>query len=106
MGLTTAELIRFRTVPLKTEFLSHTQPVEREIALMTRTAKEVVGETRQAAQQIGTGIFRSAHPSRKRKQKMKRAAAAVATAKKRKNRFRFYKPRGCSNQRSGLKVLL
>lgn len=84
-GLSTTDILRFRDRPLKTNFLNHQQPVERMVALMSRCAQQVVGEDRQAAQQIATEIFRGSHPSRKRKLKQRRAAAAVNKAKRHKN---------------------
>ena len=84
-GLSTSEILRFRDRPLRTKFLNHQQPVERMVALMSRCAQQVVGEDRQAAQQIATEIFRGSHPSRKRKLKRQRAAAAVNKAKRHKN---------------------
>ena len=74
--MSAAQILRFRDIPLRTEYPNHNQPVERNVALMSKCSKRVIGEDRQAGQQIATGIFRSAHPSRKRKMKNKKVAAA------------------------------
>ena len=76
--LTDAQVVAFIKTPFRSDFCCHTQPVERQIALMTRTGRQVAGEDRQSAQHITAGQFRKDNPSRKQAAKVERREGRAA----------------------------
>ena len=69
-GMSRGDIIGFIKTPLKTEFLCHNQPIEREVALMAHCTKAVVDwkdDDRKAGQQMAIHVHRQENPCKKRK---------------------------------------
>ena len=87
-NLSVDEILNFRIKRFASNCLCHSQSVERNVALTSRCAKEVVGVKRQTGQQLVTASFRKVNPSQRQSAIFRKKAVEKARLR-RLGKFQF-----------------